>query len=253
MPIIVDDIFVTSPVPIEDGVWSTKAIFLEDTSSLADFTWPGLTLDMASPPGSPTPIPTSKSFAAPRPNTKPKGPRPQPIKTDLKIDRSEPNSPCTSGNPLFSPKFIRPPRKTRGLYGDHPRLPSHRPSHYIPEHPCNGDRFAHLTEFRTSRVPTINQHSKVCLSTMGLERFWMTEPEQKIETECMNEKDEAGFLWSLDTASVSSASTNAIKLNFGAGGLKGALSNFRARFGGGPGVEKKSLSEPSRPEQVDVA
>ncbi|KAG9112049.1 hypothetical protein FRC07_007994 [Ceratobasidium sp. 392] len=232
---------------IEDDIWGTKSIVIEAVLPPTETSWAELPLEVSPPPGLPIPhhllaTPELMRSKAPRPSSKPKGPRPQPSKIMLEPFESQSSSSSEEDEPTISATL--PPRRTRGIYGDRPRLPTRRPSRYIPEYTCDGDRFAHLAPFQNQQELVIDRHVSVSLATMGLERFSMNVE----ETEYMDLEVEAELFRSLDAAVErlsTPRSSSAVQLSFVANGLRGALSNFRARFeaGAGNGADRKWLNE----------
>ncbi|KAG8705534.1 hypothetical protein FRC09_002895 [Ceratobasidium sp. 395] len=211
------------------GIRSVKSVRI-DVSPNADLI-PKLELpsEASPPPGLPVPLHLSPTLdtkfpTAPHPNTKPKGPRSQPHKNITKSPELHPRAKINEHDGYIFPTTL-PPRKTVGLYGDEPRLPSHRPSRYIPEYTCNGDRFAHLAPFQKNKTLIIDRHASVDLATMGLERFTM-----KIEGP---ERRKAGVFQLLGVKAKQSPSASAIQLGPVTNGLRVTLANFRARFGVG--------------------
>ncbi|KAG8779204.1 hypothetical protein FRC12_024536 [Ceratobasidium sp. 428] len=184
--------------------------------------------EASTPPGLPIPLHLSpkldtKCPPAPHSNFKPKGPRSQPHKNTIKTPELHPLANINEHDEYNIPTTL-PPRKTVGLYGDEPRLPSHRPSRYIPEYAaCNGDRFAHLAPFQKNKTLIIDRHASVDIATMGLERFTM-----KIEGP---ERRKAGVFQLLGVKAKQPPLHNAAQLGLVRTGLRVALTNFRARFG----------------------
>jgi hypothetical protein len=152
----------------------------------------------------------------------------------------------------------QPPRRTQGIYGDHPRLPSRRPARYIFAYEFNEDRLAHLAPFRTAQLPVVSKHQRVDIATMGLERFvaepnisqhsglpaednneYMDEDEEAAFFERMNEELESGFdhtefnpaTQNIEFSPPILPSPEPSQLASRRTGLQDALSNFRARFG----------------------
>ncbi|KAG9084278.1 hypothetical protein FS749_005350 [Ceratobasidium sp. UAMH 11750] len=239
MPSISKNFIVTSTVADEDDLWGTKGIYIEDASPSMEVSWSRLPLGMSPPPGLPIPLhllsASSPKLAGARPNAKPKGPRPQPPRH---ITES-PELPTTHSSNHHEPSTptLHPPHKARGLYGARPRLPTHRPSRYISEYTCDGDRFAHLAPFRDQQTLVVDQHACVNLATMGLERFNMGD-----EDDYMDLEEEAEFFRGLD-AVMQPPSLGSVQLSFVTSGLRGALANFRTRFGPGSGGAREGSKE----------
>ncbi|KAG8722603.1 hypothetical protein FRC09_006002 [Ceratobasidium sp. 395] len=211
------------------GIRSVKSVRI-DVSPNADLMLRlELPLEASPPPGLPIPLDLSPTFntkcpPAPHPNFKPKGPHSQPHKNTIKTPELHPSANINEHDEYNIPTTL-PPRKTVGLYGDEPRLPSHRPSRYIPEYACNGDRFAHLAPFQKNKTLIIDRHASVDIATMGLERFTMT-----IEGP---ERRKAGVFQLLGVKTKQPSSARAAQPSPMTNGLRVALSNFRARFGAG--------------------
>ncbi|KAG9101608.1 hypothetical protein FRC06_002783 [Ceratobasidium sp. 370] len=242
MPTSPEILTVTPPVPDEEDLWGTKGIYIEDASSLTEISWPILPLGVPPLPGIHLPLriltaPGLECAGAPRPTAKPKGPRPQPPKPVVKPSELQTRHSSNHHEPSVS--TTRPRRTARGIYGDRPRLPAHRPSRYVSEYTCDVDRFAHLTPFRNQQTLAIDQHACVDIATMGLERFTIQE-----ESEYMDLEEEAEFFRSLDVAVQPPSlpfSRGSVQLSFVTNGLRGALSNFRTRWG--PGATRAAPEE----------
>ncbi|KAG8750235.1 hypothetical protein FRC12_013010 [Ceratobasidium sp. 428] len=236
MSIALSRVMMPPQLATENDLWSVKDVS-PFSSRMSD---PGLSMKAFPPPGLPSPphLHASlniKCLGPTRPAIKPMGPRPQPPKNSAKLldlhsglypEKCEPSVP-----------MMRPLRKTRGIYGDRPRLPTHRPSRYIPAYKCDGDRFAHLAALQNQNSFAVDQHTVVNLATMGLERFHMINE----ENEYMDLEEEAEFFRNFDSAAQLPSlplSRSVVQLSFVTNGLLGALSNFRARFGAGEDLFK---------------
>ncbi|KAG8776047.1 hypothetical protein FRC12_001122 [Ceratobasidium sp. 428] len=182
-----------------------------------------------------SPTLNAKCPTVPHPTFKPKGPRSQPHKNITKSPEPQPHTNFYNKHDEYNIPTALPPRKTVGLYGDEPRLPSHRPSRYISEYACNGDRFAHLAPFQKNKTLIIDRHASVDLATMGLERFTM-----EIEGP---ERRKAGVLLLLGVKAKQSPSATTVQFGLVTNGLRSVLANFRARFGvGTAGVAREKES-----------
>ncbi|KAG8750077.1 hypothetical protein FRC12_013086 [Ceratobasidium sp. 428] len=230
MSIASNSVIMAPRIATENDLWNVKDV--SPSSRMSD---PGLSMGRFPPPGLPAPlhIHTSlniKCLGPARPSIKPVGPRPQPPKNSAKsLDLR--SSPCPEKYVPSVPK-MHPLRKTRGIYGDRPRLPTHRPSRYIPAYKCDGGRFAHLAALQNQKSFVVDQHTVVNLATMGLERFHMVNE----DNEYMDLEEEAEFFRALDSAAQLPSlplSRSVVELSFVTNGLRGAMSNFRARFGAG--------------------